>query len=64
MICGSVHLTDIQVKHRVSSRPRLETRPPPHSHGNRRLRLQFEKAPDDGRDSVRNMLSGVYVTKQ
>jgi hypothetical protein len=32
--------------------------------GNRRLRLQFERAPDDGYDSARNMLSGVYVTKQ
>jgi hypothetical protein len=48
----------------VSIRPRLETRPPPHSHGSRRLRLQFETAPDDGHDSARNMLSDVYVTKQ
>jgi hypothetical protein len=43
---------------------RLETRPPPYSHGNRRLQLQFERAPDDGHDGARNMLSGVYVTKQ
>jgi hypothetical protein len=48
----------------VTNRPRLETRPPPHSHCNRRLRLQFERAPDDGQDGARNMLSGVYVTKQ
>jgi hypothetical protein len=33
---------------RVSSRGRLETQPPLHSHGNQRLRLQFERAPDDG----------------
>jgi hypothetical protein len=43
---------------------RVSTRPPPHSHGNRRLRLQFERAPDDGHDGARNMLSGIYVTKQ
>jgi hypothetical protein len=30
----------------------------------RRLRLQFERAPDDGHNGARNMLSGVYVTKQ
>jgi hypothetical protein len=48
----------------VTNRPRLETRLPPHSHGNRRLRLQFERAPDDGHDGARNMLSDVYVTKQ
>jgi hypothetical protein len=47
----------------VGYRPGLETRPPPHSHGKRRLRLQFERAPDDEHDSARNMLSGVYVTK-
>jgi hypothetical protein len=34
------------------------------AHGNRRLRLQFERAPDDGHDSARNMLTDVYVTKQ
>jgi hypothetical protein len=32
--------------------------------GNRRLRLQFERAPDDGHNSARNMLSSVYATKQ
>jgi hypothetical protein len=48
----------------LTNRPRLEPRPPPHSHGNRRLRLQFERIPDDGHDGARNMLSGVYVTKQ
>jgi hypothetical protein len=26
--------------------------------------VQFETAPDDGHDGARNMLSGVYVTKQ
>jgi hypothetical protein len=31
---------------------------------NRKLRLQFEWAPDDGHDGAQNMLSGVYVTKQ
>jgi hypothetical protein len=48
---------------RVSNHGRLETRPPPHSYGNRRLPLQFEISPDDGHISARNMLSGVYVTK-
>jgi hypothetical protein len=32
--------------------------------GTGRLRLQFERAPDDGHDGARNMLSGIYVTKQ
>jgi hypothetical protein len=45
----------------LTNRPRLET---PHSYGNRRLRLQFVRAPDDGHDGARNMLSGVDVTKQ
>jgi hypothetical protein len=31
---------------------------------NRRLRLQFERAHDDGHNGGRNMLSGGYVTKQ
>jgi hypothetical protein len=35
-----------------------------HSYGNRRLRLQFERAPDDGHNNARNMLSSVYSTKQ
>jgi hypothetical protein len=51
-------------KRLIRNRLRLETRPPPHSHGNRRLRLQFERAPDYGHDGARNMLSGVCVTKQ
>jgi hypothetical protein len=41
-----------------------ETHPPRHLHGNRKLRLQFERAPDDGRNYARNMLSSVYATKQ
>jgi hypothetical protein len=48
----------------LTNRPRLETHPPRHLYGNRRLRLHFERAPDDGRNAARNMLSGVYVTKQ
>jgi hypothetical protein len=48
----------------VSSRPRLETHPPRHLDGNRRLRLQYEGAPDDGHSGFRNMLSSVYATKQ
>jgi hypothetical protein len=47
-----------------SLRPRLETRPTPHSYGNQRLQLQFERAPDDGQDNARNTLSSVYATKQ
>jgi hypothetical protein len=27
-------------------------------------KLQFKRAPDDGQDGARNMLSGVYVNKQ
>jgi hypothetical protein len=49
---------------KTSNQPWLETRPLPHSHSNRRLRQQFERAPDDGHNSNRNMLSDVYVTKQ
>jgi hypothetical protein len=53
--------------HTVSSltnRPRLETHLLRHSYGNRRLRQQFERAPDDGHNNVRNMLSSIYATKQ
>jgi hypothetical protein len=39
----------------LTNRPRLETRPPPHSYGNQRLQRQFEMAPDDGHKSARNM---------
>jgi hypothetical protein len=42
----------------------LETRPPPRSYGNQWLQRQFERAPDDGHDNARNMLSSVYETKQ
>jgi hypothetical protein len=48
----------------LKNRPRLETHLPRHSYGNRRLRLQFEKASDDGHNNARNMLSSVYATKQ
>jgi hypothetical protein len=34
----------------VTSRPRLETHPPQLLYGNRRLRLQFKGAPDDGQN--------------
>jgi hypothetical protein len=43
--------------------PRLETHPPGHLYGNRRLRLQFVRTPDDGRNDARNMLNSVYVNK-
>jgi hypothetical protein len=48
----------------LTNRPRLETHPPRHLDGNRRLRLQFERAPDDEHDDARNMLSSVFATKQ
>jgi hypothetical protein len=34
------------------------------SYGNQRLQRQLEGAPDVGHNSARNMLSGVYATKQ
>jgi hypothetical protein len=34
------------------------------SYGNQRLQRQLDGAPDDGHNSTRNMLSGVYATKQ
>jgi hypothetical protein len=49
---------------KLTNRPRLETHPPRHLDGKRRLRLQFERAPDDGHNGARNMLSSVYATKQ
>jgi hypothetical protein len=49
---------------RGRGRPRLETHPPRHLYGNRRLRLQFERAPDDAHNNARNVLSSVYATKQ
>jgi hypothetical protein len=42
----------------------LATHPPRHLYGNRRLRLQFKRAPDDGHNGTRNLLSSVYATKQ
>jgi hypothetical protein len=42
----------------------VETHLPRHSYGNRRLRLQFERAPDDGHNNARNMLSSICATKQ
>jgi hypothetical protein len=45
-------------------RPQLEARPTRQSYGNQRLQRQLEGAPDDGHNSARNMLSGVYATKQ
>jgi hypothetical protein len=43
------------------NRPQLEAR---QSYDNQRLQRQLEGAPDDGHNSARNMLSGVYATKQ
>jgi hypothetical protein len=48
----------------LTNRPQLETHPPRHLYGNRRLRLQSERAPDDGHNNARNMSSNVYATKQ
>jgi hypothetical protein len=48
----------------LTNRPRLETHLPRHLHGNQRLLLQFESAPDDGHNNARHMLSSVYATKQ
>jgi hypothetical protein len=50
----------------LANRPRLEkhqTHPPRHLYGNRRLRIQFERAPDDGHNDARNMLNNVYAIK-
>jgi hypothetical protein len=46
------------------NRTQLETRQTRQSYGNQRLQRQLEGAPDDGHNSARNMLSGVYATKQ
>jgi hypothetical protein len=45
------------------NRPQLATRSNRQSYGNQRLQRQLEGAPDDGHNSVRNMLSGVYAKK-
>jgi hypothetical protein len=39
--CGVGHVSNRD--RFVTNQPRLETRPPPHSHGNRRLRLQLKE---------------------
>jgi hypothetical protein len=44
--------------------PQLETRPARQSYGNQRLQRHLEGASYDGHDSARNMLSGIYATKQ
>jgi hypothetical protein len=41
----------------------LQTHPHRLLYGNRRLRLQFKSAPDDGQNVARNMLSSVYTIK-
>jgi hypothetical protein len=41
-----------------------ETYLPRHSYGNRRLRLQFERALVDGHNNARNMSSSVYAPNQ
>jgi hypothetical protein len=46
------------------NRPQLEARPTRQSYGNQWLQRQLEGAPDDGHNSARNMLSGIYATKQ
>jgi hypothetical protein len=48
----------------LTNRPQQETHLPRHSYGNRRLLLQFKRAPDDGHNNARKMLSSVYATKQ
>jgi hypothetical protein len=53
--------------HTVTSlvnRSQLEARPTRQSYGKQSLQRQLEGAPDDGHKSARNMLSGVYATKQ
>jgi hypothetical protein len=53
--------------HTVTSlvnRTQLEARPTRQSYGNQWLQRHLEGAPDDGRNSARNMLSGVYAIKQ
>jgi hypothetical protein len=47
-----------------NNRPQLEARPTRQSYGKQRLHGQLEDAPDDGHNSARYMLSGVYATKQ
>jgi hypothetical protein len=47
----------------TSNRPQLEASPTRKSYDHQRLHGQLEKAPDDGHNSARNMLSGVYATK-
>jgi hypothetical protein len=42
----------------------LEARPTRQLYCNQRLQRQLEGAPDDGHNSARNVLSGVYATKQ
>jgi hypothetical protein len=46
------------------NRPQREARPTRQSYGNQRLQRQLEGAPDDGHNSARNMLRGVYAKKQ
>jgi uncharacterized membrane protein affecting hemolysin expression len=46
------------------NRPQFKTRPTRQSYSNQRLQRQLEGAPDDEHSSARNMLSGVYATKQ
>jgi hypothetical protein len=46
------------------NRRQLEARPTRQPYGNQRLQRQLEGASDDGHNSARNMLSGVYATKQ
>jgi hypothetical protein len=46
------------------NRPQLEARPTRQSYGNQRLQDQLKGAPDDGHNGARNMLIGVYATKE
>jgi hypothetical protein len=41
----------------------LDVRPTRQSYGKQWLQRQLDGAPDDGHNSARNMLSGVYATK-
>jgi hypothetical protein len=59
-----IYSSSVQFYNLILTKTVLETYPPRHLDGNRRLRLQFERAPDDGHSGARNMLSSAYATKQ
>jgi hypothetical protein len=63
MYC-SVAYTPLNMFRTLLSRPQLEARQTRQSYGNQWLQRQLEGATDDGHNSARNMLSGIYATKQ